>query len=182
MFRISFLQCLLQTVWFRDNSSLFHLEIMMRRLIMRGFCKPDKNDINIVAEAKAKIRAWFFLSNIWRAIDYSLAVLAFATSITVIFYETSDLPYKSIIILLFSSLTAVLTIISFAIEPKKHMRSYRRAYGIAYSALMIFECSQHNEKTILDLSKSVIIGEQIIHNSYDVESIDFNEFSDLDNY
>ena len=77
---------------------------------------------------------------------------------------------KVIGVLVGSVLAAMFTVLSFAIDPKTHMRNYRRAYYELHSALTetLFD-SGHNEKN-KKLITALQKGEEIINVSYETEN------------
>ena len=131
--------------------------------------KSKADPTSIEDEASIKKNAWFRLANLWRTIDYCLVIAAFISSMVVVYVEVLDFPAaskKSIIIVIASVAAAAFTMINFAIEPKKHMRNYRRAFLDLYTALTEESCQQ---KQGLDrIQDALCKGEQTISNSYDV--------------
>lgn len=127
----------------------------------------DNKESPSIIEAKRKKSLWLFLANIWRVIDYGIAILSFGASMAVVYIETNISIYNKWIISILSISAAVLMLISFAIEPKKHIRNYRTAYTRMYSALWIYRDSQDYDKIIAYVLSQC---EKIIDSSYDVDT------------
>ena len=85
-------------------------------------------------EVKNKIKKWLILCNIWRIADYAIVVISFLASITVICVEGILGADGRIIVMAGSIIAATFTMMSFALEPKKHIRGYRKTYAILYEA------------------------------------------------
>ena len=124
-------------------------------------------DTDATFEAKRKLKSWFWLANIWRAIDYTIIVISFLSSMTVICSEAFNKNNNSEIVMIGSVVAATFTMLGFAIEPKKHMRGYRRAYSCLYEKMILEnESPKGKPKVICD---ALIEGEKIINDSYDVD-------------
>ena len=127
----------------------------------------DNRGSSSITEAKRKKSIWLIFANIWRIIDYGIAILSFGASMAVVYIEANNPDFDKWVILILSISAALLMLISFAIEPKKHVRNYRTAYRRMYSALWIYKDYQNYEKIIaLVLSQC----EKIIDSSYDVDT------------
>jgi hypothetical protein len=135
--------------------------------------KNAANSANIEEEARIKKNAWFRLANLWRTIDYCLVIAAFISSMVVVYVEVlsfTTASAKANIIVIASVAAAAFTMISFAIEPKKHMRNYRRAFIYLYTAQIENSCKQ--KQRLLTIRNALCKGEETISNSYDVDPVE----------
>ena len=133
--------------------------------------------MNIKEEAYSKMKSWFRLANVWRVIDYTLPTASFISSMIVVF---SGVVYSNrILILLFSVIAAVLTMMSFAIEPRKHMRNYRIAFSRIYSAIIQYEETNGKNRAILE--NALLQAESMINSSYDSDLQDWKKGSEVTN-
>ena len=122
---------------------------------------------NIEEEIKKKTLDWFHLANTWRVIDYILGILPFLVSITVVFLEavfpTEDLKCAVIIL---STVAALISLTCFVIEPKKHMRNYRKAFFEGYKCIFRNDTNSIKQAEYLD---ALSTGEKTIGTTYDIE-------------
>ena len=124
--------------------------------------------MNLEKEAEKKQKQWFWLANIWRAIDYLMVIIAFLSSIVVVCVETMVQGDNTHIVIVGSTVAATFTMMSFAIEPKKHMKSYRNAYIHIYEKRINYIKNGKPEDTRV-LGEAIINAESMINQSYDVD-------------
>lgn len=108
---------------------------------------------------------WRRSSIIWMIIDYVINILAFFASILIIYIEASYPQSNTLPVIVLSAIAATLTFVCFAINPKQHMRKYRKAYETLNAALL----QQNYDGTEKDVLTAIIKGEQLINNTYDVD-------------
>lgn len=129
------------------------------------------NKTSLEDQAISKLKWWFHLANIWRAIDNLLVIMSFASSMCVVYIEASNkIPNKVIGVLVGSVLAAMFTVLSFAIDPKTHMRNYRKAYYELHNALIETRFDSEKDENNKKLTSALQKGEAIINASYETES------------
>lgn len=126
----------------------------------------EPQDIIVTAEKTKRI--WSHTSSMWMAIDYIVNIFAFCASILTIFIEVL-ITNNTVLIVSFSTVAATLTFFSFAVNPKHHMRKYRKACEGINAALLCYYNSDGNEINRNNIVDALISGEQLISSTYDVD-------------
>ncbi|MBQ6432275.1 MAG: hypothetical protein IJJ99_10435 [Oscillospiraceae bacterium] len=123
-------------------------------------------------------KAWSLSKNwkrsaiMWRVFDHAFAILAFACSMIVV-YVSSTQPSQTTLIIILSSVSALLTLTGFACNPSRYMKAYRYAYQILNEVLVEQTDSKGqliDQKTSMKaIQKAIVQGEKHIGLSYDME-------------
>lgn len=115
-------------------------------------------------------RKWMYAGMNWQIADHLFSIVSFATSIGTIYLVAEGKGTASAIILL-SSLSAILSLMSFSCNPGKYKTNYRIAYQILNAALIEhtdengeFKQGEEHEKAI---AKALQVGEIYIGKTFD---------------
>lgn len=115
-------------------------------------------------------RKWMYAGMNWQIADHLFSIISFFTSIWTIYLVAEGIASASAIILL-SSISALLSLMSFSCNPGKYKTNYRIAYQILNAALVEHtdENGQIKEnpadrKAIVD---AINLGEQYIGKTFD---------------
>lgn len=98
-------------------------------------CKKKKVYSVSIEYAWYLSKIWLRAALIWRILGHFFVLGSFATSVAVI-YIVAENSNAKLSIIVFSSLSAVLTLTSFACNPTHYMRCYRKAYDVLNDALV----------------------------------------------
>lgn len=85
----------------------------------------------------------------------------------VLYFEANNHESSIMIVLGGSIIAALFTMLDFAIEPKKHMRNYRKAYSEIYGVMLKYEID--NNKDGSEIVNTLAKCEKCIDASYDVD-------------
>ena len=127
----------------------------------------DKLEIPTIGEKTRKL--WNFSAIMWTVVYYSVNILAVSSSILIIFiehfYENSDF-----MIILLSAISIVLSFVGILINFRQQITRYRRAFNIVNRAMLNYYAHPNDPNRIDAIVNAISYGEDIIDNSYDVES------------
>lgn len=122
-------------------------------------------------------KEWKNCALIWQTLDHIFTIGSFAASVGTI-YIVSETDVSRFAIVTLSSISAILTLMSFACNPSKYKTNYRAAFQVLNEALVEntdkngeIKNGDDNRKAIVDAIKQ---GERYIGNTFDtvVEKID----------
>ena len=131
--------------------------------------KQNEIEIPIIGERVRKL--WNRLAIIWTTIYFSVNILAFSSSIFVIFIEWFWRD-NSFLIILLSAISVVLSFVGVSINFKQQFPRYRRAFNILNLAMLDYYAHSDDPEKVDAIVKAIAKGENIIDNSYDVENIE----------
>lgn len=121
-------------------------------------------------------KSWKKSFIIWRTLEHFFVIGSFVASIATV-YITASYPKKTNIIIILSSMAAILSVVGFACNPTKYMANYRMAFELLNGALIsntnkdgIFSEKEEAWKEVMDAIK---LGEKYIGKTYDI-NLDFN--------
>ena len=125
---------------------------------------PAKDNIENAMHCK---QIWLHVSIIWNVVDVLISTLAFSASIAAILVEIFVADNKIWIIVL-STVTATLTFISAVVNPKQHVRAYRKACELVNSSLLLYHNNDDEKKACKDVVDAIIKGEELIGSTYEL--------------
>lgn len=111
---------------------------------------------------------WMIANLIWTVIDYSTTIIAFLSPMMIIYLYSIDSILPDYIIF-FSILASFMTIISFAVSPKEHIKAYRRAWKCLDTAINEYMYMSDTSQYDI-LNKAVEKGESYIDSINNIES------------
>lgn len=118
-------------------------------------------------------KSWKKAVIIWRTVEHFFVVGSFAASIITI-YISAEYPDLNEIVIVLSSIAAVLTVMGFACNPTKYMTNYRMAFELLNDALVSntdkngnFNGTDEGWKEIVEAVKQ---GEKYIGKTYEVNT------------
>lgn len=118
-------------------------------------------------------KRWKRTAMIWRLLDHILVMGSFASSISVVYIASEFSEAKAIIVVL-SSLAALLTLMSFACNPGKYMTNYRRAFDSLNDALVSHTDTEgrltNEEQGRKAIIEAIMQGEKYIGRTFDIET------------
>lgn len=123
-------------------------------------------------------KCWKNTSLIWQTVDHFLSIGSFAASVYTIYLVSEHDDIASAVIV-WSSVAAILTLMSFACNPAKYKVNYRIAFQILNAALVEntdesgeFKDQQNARKAVV---QAIIRGERYIGKTFDTDSMDYDE-------
>lgn len=121
---------------------------------------------------------WKNISIVWQTVDHFLSIGSFAASVYTIYLVSEHDDIASAVIV-WSSVAAILTLMSFACNPVKYKVNYRIAFQILNEALVEntddsgeFMNQQNARKAVV---QAIIRGERYIGKTFDTDSMDYDE-------
>jgi len=129
----------------------------------------QNNDTKNPVTGERVRKLWRNSSIIWMLSYYVVNIFAFSSSIFVILLECFVNNNKAIIIFL-SALAAILTFVSFVINFRQQYSKYRKAFNVLNVAMLDYYAHPDESKKIDGIVGAISIGENIIDNTYDLET------------
>ena len=125
-------------------------------------------------------KEWKNIAIIWQTLDHLFAIGSFTASVGTI-YIVSEANGSAFLIILLSSLSAILTMMSFACDPSKYKTSYRTAFQTLNEAL-IAHTGQNGEflegpEHRIAVINAIKQGERYIGNTYSGNALEFTDNS-----
>lgn len=115
-------------------------------------------------------KLWNRTALIWRIVDHALTATAFFCSILVVFVESIQLENKTIFIIILSSLAALFTMVSYAVNPYEYMSNYRAAFQVLNEALMKntdLDGRFRDDSSRQEVINAISVGESYIGRTFD---------------
>ena len=141
--------------------------------------KRNLSDYAITDEKAWKLsKEWKRAAIIWQTLDHVFTIGSFAASVGTI-YIVAETDASHFLIILLSSISAILTLMSFACNPTKYKTNYRAAFQILNDALV--ENTHTDGRIQTDKNRKAVINaikqaERYIGNTYDTTLDDSNEY------
>ncbi|MCR5736123.1 MAG: hypothetical protein K6G64_00570 [Eubacterium sp.] len=133
----------------------------------------DEKYIINLNKAWSLSKSWKRAAIIWRTLDHIFVIGSFTFSIFVVFISAIDSNAK-ILIIVFSSLAAIFTLIGFACNPTKYMREYRLAFQILNEALISYTDEEGKIKGgkngYIAIGEAIKKGERYIGKTFEVDN------------
>lgn len=139
-------------------------------------CKKINRDKTInLKKAWWLVKYWKRAAIIGRALDHFFAVGSFVASVSVI-YVSAELNSPKTIIIVLSSIAAMLTVMGYACNPTRDMVNYRIAFEVLNDALISNTDKDGNliddQNSWGEIAKAIIQGEKYIGKTYNVVAYD----------
>lgn len=142
--------------------------IVVMMIIFPG--KPSEKDYtNTHALKLAYVMrvAWLRSTMMWMYVDYELTAVSFVSSMIVVYIMSNTMSiesYRSHIIV-YSIISAVTTLINYAVSPKRQAASYRKAYMRISEAINRYNQIRENDQKAEEVYEAIKEGEAYIHTS-----------------
>ncbi len=149
------------------------ISIISWQRISRKF-KELKNDMTF-KKALLKCNLWLTVSMLWMISEYIFIIIPFEATAVVIYLDALEKDGDKNGILIHSILSLGLVVFSYAINPKQHMRCYRKSYTLLDAAINQILIHYKEGDPVTEDSKTKLInaidkGEEIINSSYDINN------------
>ena len=115
-----------------------------------------------------KRRVWFNTAILWLVIEYLGVILPFECTAIILYldvYSNSDISNKGIFV--FSVLSMLLIIFTYAIRPHSHAVAYRKAYLLLHKTIYNSQSKSEDDTNIYE---AICRGEYYINSVYDIDS------------
>lgn len=111
-------------------SILIIIGLLLIAMIMRKFNKKRnfitfEND-GFLDKAYSLSNIWLNAAMFWMTLEYIFVISAFEASIIVIYLTSLEANYQEILV--YSIISLLLMVVSYEVNPKRHMRCYRKSF------------------------------------------------------
>jgi len=119
----------------------------------------------IFLKSCSKCDTWFYLSVLWRIVEYLGVILPFELNAAILYLECFSNTAKQSAIIVFSVLSMSLIIMLYTIHPNEQAKGYRSAYVYLDNAINLYVTTEERkEQTLID---ALNVGESFISDGYD---------------